>query len=153
LRQRLATPRADAVVDQLADARLIAVSDTEGEAHVAVIHEALIDAWPRLQTWVREDVEGARMRDEIRAAAHHWHGRGRPRGLLWRDDSLAELERWLRRPGGAALSDLEAAFIEASRRVARRSSRTRGALWLVAVAVAFAFGAFSYVQHSTREQL
>jgi len=136
LHQRLATPRADAVIDKLVDARLITVSESEGCAHVEIIHEALIDAWPRLQQWIREDVEGARMRDQIRIFARQWDDRGRSRGLLWRGDVLAELERWLRRSGRAALSELETAFVEASRRDARRAVRIRRGLVVVGLVLA-----------------
>ena len=36
--------------------------------------------------WRREDPEGARLRDQLRAAAKQWHERARARGLLWRGD-------------------------------------------------------------------
>jgi len=145
LRQRLATPRADAVIDKLVAARLIAVSESDGDAQVEMIHEALIDAWPRLRDWVREDIDGARMRDQIRAAARQWQDRARPKGLLWRDDMLADLERWLRRSDAPALSELEAAFVEASRRDTRRVKRARRVLALVAFGIVVAFGAFQYL--------
>jgi WD40 repeat protein/serine/threonine protein kinase len=138
LRQRVAAPGA-AVIDKLVAARLIALSESDGESHVEVTHDALLGAWPRLQQWVSEDVDGARMRDQIRASARQWHDRGRPRGLLWRDEVLADLERWLRRGGPIALSELEAGFVEASRRYTRRATRVRRVLALVALGVAFAF--------------
>ena len=138
LHQRLATPRADAVIDKLVDARLITVSEGDGDSHVEIIHEALIDAWPRLHQWIREDVEGARMRDQIRIFARQWDDRGRSRGLLWRGDVLAELERWLRRSGRAALSELETAFVEASRRDARRAVRIRRGVVMLGVVIALA---------------
>src|SRR5688572_32568618 len=50
-----------------------------GTERVEVVHEALLSAWPRLVTWRREDAEGARLRDQLRAAARKWHDRGRPR--------------------------------------------------------------------------
>jgi WD40 repeat protein/serine/threonine protein kinase len=144
LRQRLATQRADAVIDKLVSARLITVSDNEGEADVEVIHDALINAWPRLQEWVREDVDGARMRDQLRAAARQWEDRGRSRGLLWRDEVLLDLERWLRRPTGVTLSDRETAFVEASRRVARGARRGRRGFVLLLFAILIAFGGVQY---------
>ena len=64
-------------------------SEAGGE-RVEVIHEALLAAWPRLVAWRREDAEGARLRDQLRAAARQWDERGRPSGLLWRGDALAE---------------------------------------------------------------
>jgi WD40 repeat protein/serine/threonine protein kinase len=144
LRQRLAAPQADAVLDKLVAARLIATSETEGESRIEVIHDALITAWPRLQQWVREDVEGARMRDQIRLSARQWHDRGRPGGLLWRDDVLIDLERWLRRSSPSALSDLETAFVDASRWSGRRATRLRRGLALVGLCVVLAFAGFMY---------
>jgi WD40 repeat protein len=144
LRQRLATSRADAVIDKLVAARLLAVADSSGEAHVEVIHDALIEAWPRLQQWVREDIDDARMRDQLRIAARQWQERNRSHSLLWRDDVLADLERWLRRPGARALSDLETAFVTASRRYARRAVRGRRALVTIAVAFVILFVALQY---------
>ncbi|HEX7843031.1 MAG TPA: WD40 repeat domain-containing protein, partial [Kofleriaceae bacterium] len=143
LRQRLAVPRSAAVLDKLVAARLIAMSKIEGEPHVEIIHDALLDTWPRLQRWIREDADGARMRDQLRTAARQWNDRVRPRGLLWRDDALAELERWLRRGKAIVLSELEAAFVEASRRVARHA-RIRRRLGLVAIGFAVAFAVFGY---------
>jgi WD40 repeat protein/serine/threonine protein kinase len=144
LHQRLATPRADAVIDKLVAARLITVSESESESHVEVIHEALISAWPRLQRWVREDVDGSRMREQIRTAARQWHDRARPHGLLWHDDVLADLERWLRLPNALALSEVETAFVEASRRDARRAARIRRGLGGAAFTVVVAFAVFQY---------
>jgi WD40 repeat protein len=149
LRQRLATPRAGEVLDKLVAARLIATSEAEGEAHTAgesqveVIHDSLLDGWPRLQRWIREDVEGARMREQLRTAARQWSDRGRPGGLLWRDDALVDVVRWLGRSTTVALSDLEAAFVDASRRLARRA-RIRRTIGLVAVSVAIALAVPTY---------
>ena len=144
LRQRLAALDPAAVVDTLVTARLLTIADSDGEPQLELIHEALVDAWPRLQQWVRDDVEGTRLRDQLRTAARHWHDRGRPRGLVWRDDALADLERWMRRASGGALSELEAAFVEASRRSARRAVWTRRALWLTALIVVITFAAVRY---------
>ncbi|HEX3478995.1 MAG TPA: protein kinase [Kofleriaceae bacterium] len=151
LRQRLATPRAAAVIDKLVAARLIAQSEsqTPGESHIEVIHDALLDGWPRLQRWVREDVDGARMRDQLRIAARQWTDRGRPRSLVWRDGMLADLERWLRRGKAGSLTELETAFVETGRRLARRA-RLRRRLGLVAIGFAIAFAVFGYYAMRSR---
>jgi WD40 repeat protein/serine/threonine protein kinase len=128
LRQVLASPRADVVIEKLIAARLISVVDAEGEGRVELVHEALIGAWPRLGNWLREDVDGARMRDQLHAAAKQWQERDRPKDLLWRGDLLAELERWRRRPDPVALADVEAAFADASRADAARTRRRRQAI-------------------------
>jgi len=133
LRQRLASTRAPAVIDKLVAARLLAVTEGETGAHVEITHEALIVAWPRLQQWVREDVEGARLREQLGTAARQWHERGRPRGQLWRDEALLDLERWRRTVG--PLSNIEAAFADASRGDALRARRIRRTLASSAFAI------------------
>ncbi|HEX3763637.1 MAG TPA: serine/threonine-protein kinase, partial [Kofleriaceae bacterium] len=151
LRQRLGAPRAGAVIDKLVAARLLALSESQanGESHIEVIHDALLDGWPRLQRWIREDVDGARMRDQLRVAARQWTERGRPRGLLWRDAMLADLERWLRRSKESSLTELETAFVEASRRIVQRA-RIRRRLGLVASGFAIAFVGFGYYMLQAR---
>jgi WD40 repeat protein/serine/threonine protein kinase len=126
--------RADAVIDKLVAARLVVIDEGEGEPQIEIAHEALIDAWPRLQGWIREDLEGARFRDQLRGAARQWHERGRPRGLLWRDEVLADLVRWRRR-ADAALTDVETAFADASQNAAMRGRRIRRALLATAFVV------------------
>ena len=126
LEQVLGGTRHAAVIEKLVAARLLAVS--EGEAsegdRVEITHEALLEAWPRLVQWRREDAEGVRLRDELRAAARQWDGRGRPAGLLWRGDALAELRIWRTR-AGSPLTDLEDAFAAASAGEAERERRNR----------------------------
>lgn len=73
---------------------------------------------------------------QLRASARQWHDRGRPAGLLWRGDVLADLERWVLRTGGtprnAALTAAEMAFIEASLDAAltEGEARARRAAWV-----------------------
>lgn len=135
LRQVLASPRADVVIEKLVAARLIVVVDAEGDGRVELVHEALIGAWPRLAGWLREDTEGARMRDQLQAAARQWQERGRPKDLLWRGDVLAELELWRRRPNPVALADVETAFVDASRTEAARARRRRRSIVVVAFTI------------------
>ena len=52
LKQRLASTRADAVIDQLVAARLLAVVEGDSHSDIEIIHEALIAAWPRLLQWI-----------------------------------------------------------------------------------------------------
>jgi len=57
----------------------------------------------------------ARLVAQIRTAARAWDDRGRPRGLLWRDDALAELQRWNDRTSGVGLTVHEVAFVDECR--------------------------------------
>ena len=121
---------ADGVIEKLVAARLLVVWEAEAsgqEERIEITHEALLDAWPRLVGWRREDTEGARLRDQLRAAARQWQEREQPSGLLWRGDALAEYRRWNARHGGR-LGAAEEAFIAASLRDERRSRRRQRAL-------------------------
>ena len=73
------------VLDELADSRLLTVS--EGEVEVA--HEALLREWPRLRGWLEEDAEGRRLHRHLRSAAREWDAGGRDRGELYRGARLA----------------------------------------------------------------
>ncbi|HUH01476.1 MAG TPA: serine/threonine-protein kinase, partial [Kofleriaceae bacterium] len=106
--------RAEETVERLVRARLLVASENEsGDDQVEVIHEALLRGWPRLESWRRDDREGARMRDLLREGASTWRERGRPRGLLWRGDALAEYRLW-RKSFDGRLTPGEDAFAEAS---------------------------------------
>ena len=137
------------VVEKLVGARLLVVSESEaGGERIEVTHEALLDAWPRLVGWRREDAEGARLRDQLRAAARQWEERGRPSGLLWRGDALAEYRLWRARYPGA-LATSEAAFAAASLADAARSLRLRRTL-LAGVIVALVAVAIVLLVQNTR---
>ncbi len=120
--------RARAVIDRLVDARLLVTSETDGrDDRIELIHEALVTSWPRLVEWRREDSDTARLRDALRTSARQWQERGRPRGLLWRDEAVAEYRLWRARFLGQ-LTATELAFGEASVRDEARGRRVRRAL-------------------------
>ncbi len=138
LRQLLAVgasaARATAVIERLIASRLLVTAEDAGGDRIEIVHEALLGAWPTLVTWRREDAEGARLRDQLRSAARQWDARGRPRGLLWRDDALAEYRQWrIRHPG--PLTDVELAFGDTSLAYAARSRRIRRSLLIGAFSV------------------
>ena len=105
---------ATSVLETLVGARLLIAGEGDGhETRTELIHESLIHSWPRLVEWLREDAETARLRDALRSSARHWLERGRPRGLLWRDETLAEFQLWRARFSGG-LTEAERAFADAS---------------------------------------
>jgi formylglycine-generating enzyme required for sulfatase activity len=118
-------PGAAAALEALVAGRLLIARDQPGEvASYTLVHEALIDRWPRLRGWLDERTGEAGLRARLRQAADDWHRHGRERGRLWPRASLAT---------AADLDGLpatERAFLDASRRAARR---TRAA-WLALVA-------------------
>jgi WD40 repeat protein/serine/threonine protein kinase len=98
-------------------------------------HDAIARSW--VSTHVIAEIEArTRMRDQLQVTAQQWQDRGRPAALLWRGEVLADLERWMRHMADAALGELEAVFVAASRRAGRRSRWGRRVLIAVAVATA-----------------
>ncbi|HEY0991738.1 MAG TPA: WD40 repeat domain-containing protein, partial [Kofleriaceae bacterium] len=140
-----------AVIERLVAARLLVVAEsTAGEERIEIVHEALLTSWPRLVEWRREDVEGARLRDQLRAAAEHWHDRGRPRGLLWRGDPLDDYRRWRKRWAGAVPATA-LAFATASLHDEARGRRIRRAIAACAVSLLVAgVAALSVLYRSSR---
>jgi serine/threonine protein kinase/WD40 repeat protein len=125
----------EAVIERLIAARLLVASeDDQGAETIEIVHEALLGAWPRLGDWLREDAEGARLRAQLRGAAAQWLERGRPGGLLWRDEALADYERWRARHA-VPLTEDETAFAVASVAAAARGRRVRRGLLAAAFVV------------------
>jgi WD40 repeat protein len=118
---------AAAVIDRLLAARLIVSRDDDTGDRVEIIHETLATTWPRLAAWRREDADGARLQDQLTAAARLWNERDRPADLLWRGDALSDLRRWQAR-GERNLTDVERAFARACIVWAQRSRRKRTAV-------------------------
>ena len=157
LRRRLpldeAAPRGDAdartTLETLAERRLLIIDG----AAVEVAHEALLREWPRLRTWLDEDVQGRRLHRRLGEAARAWQGAGEEPSELYRGARLDAALDWAA-SHGADLDDNERAFIaasqdhaEAERRAAEERSRRQirvnrslrtllaGAAVLLAVAV------------------
>ncbi|MEV6811731.1 helix-turn-helix domain-containing protein [Micromonospora sp. NPDC051296] len=73
------------VLDQLAAARLAVL----GDGTVAVAHEALISAWPRLHRWLTDDRASLLIHRRLTDAAHTWTSLRRDPGALYRGAQLA----------------------------------------------------------------
>jgi DNA-binding SARP family transcriptional activator/WD40 repeat protein len=155
---RLTTgPRTDPglllVIERLAMHRLVTVED----GSVALSHEAIAQAWPRLRTWLDDDVRGRQVLDHLTMAAAGWSSTGRPVAELYRGARLAAALEW-RESSTPALTADEEDFLDASalhdadegraerealRDQRRRNRRLRGLLTAVAglLVVALAAGA------------
>ena len=70
----------EAVIEALVGARLLS---SDGDT-VEIAHEALALAWPRLRSWLDDDVEGLRIMRHLAVAADSWEELGRPPGELYR---------------------------------------------------------------------
>ena len=121
-----------AVIDLLADARLLTVS----AGSVEFAHEALLREWPRLRDWIDADRENMRIHRNLGSAAQEWQRLGRDDGALYRGSRLAEAREWSDhthlRP-----TELEKEFLGAS---LSRQRRERGARRR---RLRFAFGALA----------
>ena len=142
----------EAVVDELATARLLVTSETDtGEEIVDVAHEALIRGWPRLQGWISENPAGLRIHRRITETATEWEASKRDQSYLFTGQRLVDAVRWAGE-NDDDVNDVERDFLAASeaesqREVAARRRRvqlagigTAVAMVLVSVAAIVAFG-------------
>ncbi len=129
------------LVDHLMGARLLVVQGGDGDAAgvargatVEIVHESLIQTWPRLRRWLDENQDDAAFLEQLRTAARQWHARGYPEDLLWRGEVAEEAKHWHRRYRGE-LPEMQRVYLAAVFALAARSARrTR---WLVAGAMVF----------------
>ena len=103
------------LIDGLAAARLLTLDrqPTSREPTVELVHEALLDAWPRLRGWVDEDREHLSVAARLRTDAAHWWSQDRDPDLLYRglaltlaEDVVADI--------GIGLSHVERDFVAAA---------------------------------------
>jgi DNA-binding SARP family transcriptional activator len=157
--------RADAarerVLAMLARSRLVS-AETDV---VEVAHESLARAWPRLQAWLEEDAEGARILSTVATAAEAWNAAGRPDDDLLRGARLHAALDW-RDAAPHDLTDVETAFLDASadrataeqeqlaeraRRDRRQNRRLRGLLGVAGGLIVLLVGAGSVAVVSSNE--
>lgn len=138
----LGRPGTAAVVEHLANARLVTVSD----GYVEVSHEALFREWPRLRDWLRDDASGRAVQRRLAVASGEWHDEQREPSLLWsgtrlaagldvarsRPDELTAVERDFLDASQAQLDAERRAAEDRAEDAVRRSRRLR----LVALALA-----------------
>ena len=97
------------VVDAFVRSRLVIAGDDGLE----VAHEALVREWPRLRTWLDDDVEGQRILRHLAVTAEAWEPLGRPDSELYRGLRLGQAEEWRAR-SNPDLTPVEQAFLDAS---------------------------------------
>lgn len=102
------------LVQHLADKRLI-VTDrrADGAEVVEIIHEALIQQWPRLRQWMEAEREFRVWQEALRTIIAQWDSVGRDEGGLLHGMQLAQAENWLN-ARSSELSGAEIAYIRAS---------------------------------------
>jgi DNA-binding SARP family transcriptional activator len=137
----------------LTDARLVTVA--EGTAEVA--HEALLQEWPRLRTWLEDDAAGRKLHRHVTESSRVWAEAGRDPADLYRGARLTAALEWAE-THEADLNALEREFIRAGRtasegqavRARRTNRRLRGLLAGVAVllAVSLVIGELALTQRN-----
>ncbi|MFJ3695273.1 WD40 repeat domain-containing protein [Streptomyces sp. NPDC090052] len=106
---------AQSVIDEFTGARLL----TQERDTVAITHEAMLHAWPRLRDWIEKDRAGNLIRQDLEDAAGDWNRAGREPSLLYRGNRLGAAVDW------ASLHPLHVsatteAFLGSARRLERR---------------------------------
>jgi beta-lactamase superfamily II metal-dependent hydrolase len=102
-----------ALVQRLADSRLLTTSETEGQERVVSIpHERLLDAWPWLRRLVDENRQAILLKNKIDDDALEWEQSERNASYLYTGARLATAEEHLN-THQLALSALGQAFIQA----------------------------------------
>ena len=119
-RRTVATdPEHERLIELLVGARLV----TSDDHTVELAHESLARAWPRLQGWLDEDVDGQRILRHVALAADAWEGMGRPESELYRGVRLAQALEW-RSGAEPALTAVERAFLDTSLERERAETET-----------------------------
>ncbi|MGW1072852.1 caspase, EACC1-associated type [Streptomyces sp. NPDC002537] len=143
------------VCDRLAAARLVTVD--QGGAQIS--HEALLRAWPRLRSWIREATAELLAHQQLSEAATAWEEHGRDPGYLYTRGRLEQIRPWLTEAGepgpSIALTATERAFAEAGVRAARRTRRRRVAFAAVAACLALLLtgvGTFAVIERGRSQQ-
>jgi WD40 repeat protein/DNA-binding SARP family transcriptional activator len=101
---------ARAALDTLTNRRLLSI-DSDA---VEIAHEALLREWPRLRTWLDEDVQGRRLHRRLHDASRSWEAAGLDASELYRGARLSAASDWAASHDGE-LSQAEGAFLDASR--------------------------------------
>ncbi|MCC3771839.1 WD40 repeat domain-containing protein, partial [Streptomyces sp. UNOC14_S4] len=143
------------VCDRLAAARLVTV-DQDG---AQISHEALLRAWPRLRSWIREARAELLAHQQLSEAATAWDDHGRDPGYLYTGGRLERIRPWLTATGepgpSITLTATERAFAEAAVRAARRTRRRRVVLTAVAACLALLLtgvGTFAVIERDRSQR-
>nr|WP_100898695.1 pentapeptide repeat-containing protein [Nostoc flagelliforme] len=132
------------LAQSLADARLVVTSrSAEEQETVEVAHEALIQHWQLLQSWIDENRSRIIQKNRIERLAHDWQDNKRSPDYLLQGKQLNEAQTFQKKDSAnLKLSSLATEFIQQSIRY-RRNNRFRligfGFIPLAALAVFLGF--------------
>jgi WD40 repeat protein/DNA-binding SARP family transcriptional activator len=143
--------RVSHVLSVLTERRLL-VADGDS---VELIHEALLQHWPRLRTWLEEDAQGRLLHLHLAQATSEWEASGRESGELYRGARLAAAAEWAESTGAGTLNRLERDFLHESRRASARANRRLRMLLaaaLVLLVAALAAGGVALAARSSADR-
>ncbi|MEJ3652507.1 serine protease [Actinomycetes bacterium KLBMP 9759] len=142
-------PEQRALLPALADGRLLVVAP---DGTVELAHQALIDHWPRLRTWLTEDRDFLVWRARVEGQREQWDAEARADAALLRGAALAETARWL--PARAAdLGEGTLDYLRRSRSRARWEVRRWRVVTAVLLVLALAAATLAVVTVSRRDVL
>ncbi|HEX6469091.1 MAG TPA: WD40 repeat domain-containing protein [Streptosporangiaceae bacterium] len=126
---------AEAVLEELASARLVTLAETTAE----IAHDVLLRAWPMLGEWIDADRAGLLIQQRLAEDADRWVNEGRHPSFLYRGPQLAQARGWVE-DGGHDTTPVAREFLDAATRAELREQRaahrrTRR-LYMVVVALA-----------------
>jgi len=147
------------VLAALVERRLL-VADADS---VELVHDALLQQWPRLAEWLDEEADRRRLHRHLTQATAAWVAADRDRSDLYRGARLAGALEWADAEAShAVLSPVEGEFLRESQqafdseneRQRRMSRRRRGllAVALVLLVAAAAGGAIAFVEDANAQQ-
>ena len=88
------TTRLAEVTNAFTKARLLTANTVGGVSTIEVSHEALIQAWMRLQDWLHEARDDMRLQQAISEDTTEWNRHGQLVDRLYRGSQLSEALRW-----------------------------------------------------------
>lgn len=110
-------------LEVLARARLV----TLDAGSVEITHEALLQAWPRLRSWIDQDREGQLLRQRLEEDAATWAAQDRDPSLLYRGARLETARHWADAAGPEGLTGTAQDFLAVSMQYRRRAAWGRRA--------------------------
>lgn len=124
-------PLLKALLQKLADARLITTDQQANQVTVTLAHEALIEAWPWLRRLVNENREAIALQNQIAVDAQAWERNRRDASYLYSGAKLAQAREQLAEKK-ISLSHLARTYVQASQ---ARHQRRQGALIIGVVGI------------------
>ena len=137
----------------LAAGRLVVVERVAGHGdRVQLAHQALIEHWPRLRSWLAEDRAFLYWRDQLEQQRERWETAGRDEGALLRGSGLATAQEWLQLRA-CDVSAPARKFVERSRARQRREVRRWRVVTAVLAVLALAASALGAVAVTSRNEV